>query len=124
MKVNINYKFKQINGQPLSDGSFEDGGKPKALTLQSIMVQSLLAHNEREEKIDANDKYKRYSLAMKINAIEAGENDHMMEMTAEDVTLLKSLIGKLWSPLVVGQAFEVLEEKEPSVKAVSVKDKK
>jgi len=113
--INLNYEFRRLDGEPITDGG---SGKPGTLNLQSVVVQSLLTHNEQQERIDGNEKFKRYLLAMKVNAKNEVDDKgfNNFELTSEEVTLIKNLVGKYWNPLIVGQAFEALEGKEPSIK--------
>ncbi len=97
MKLDLNQEFKALNGEVIKS---ESGN----LTLKSICSEALL-NTSPEDKLSGEEKAKRYQLAHNIFTSEA-EN---FEITVEEVALLKNLIGNLFTPLVVGQAFKFLE---------------
>lgn len=110
MKVKVSSILKNIYGEPLksqrkkpqpkrSDKSpeFED------LILKDIMVNALLGEYEGE-KLTGEEKLERYKLAMLIQEAKAE-----IDLSSKDMVLVKDLIGKSWSPLVSGQAWELIE---------------
>jgi hypothetical protein len=54
-----------------------------------------------------DEKVRRYRLARKLF------NASKVELTPEDVVLLKSLIGQIYGPLVVGQVWDLLDPAPP-----------
>jgi len=95
MKINFNQAIKNIKGEVVKD-----------LTLKSVSVEALLATFEDERSLSGEEKVKRFVLATRI---ESNSND--MDFKVEDVAKIKQLIGKGYGPLVVGQAWEMLEGK-------------
>jgi hypothetical protein len=71
--------------------------------LQKIIVDALQANVKGEESIAGTEKVKRFQLAVKVYS---GDE---VELSAEDIALIKDLIGKLYGPLVVGRSYELLE---------------
>lgn len=86
-------------------------GKPQP-TLGTICEQALLATfaDERDstgkETIEAKEKFDRWKLASKLNGTD-------VKLSAEELALVKKLVGKAYSPLIVGQAWSMLD---PGVK--------
>ncbi len=80
----------------------EETGKP--LTLSSIAVEALQAQFDDERQLSGDDKLKRWKLAVKVHG--AAEP---VELSAEDIALIKRLVGKAYSAAVVGPAFLALE---------------
>lgn len=103
MKVNLAYKFKTLDGKVIKDP------EGKEFTL-SVVVQNALLGMYNDEKIDGNEKAKRYMLSVKVY-----EAKDVIDLKSEDIALIKELIGKTGAPLVVGQAYEVLEGKNQKV---------
>jgi len=103
MKRNFDTTFKQLNGDDLKDGGAATAGVDAVLSLKVVSVNSLLAPFEVDKNLSGEEKLRRYLLATKIHA--GGEVD----LTAEDISLLKLLIGRGYSALIVGQAFLMLE---------------
>lgn len=113
MKIDLNFKLKKLDGSDLIDlepDGLDETGQPKfkpskPLTLRKAIVDSLTSNFQDEQKLEAMKKAKRGWLAMKI----WDHKDPLIELTAEEVTLCKDLIGKRYSPLVVAQAWSILD---------------
>ena len=95
MKVNFKETFKDIEGNEILDGG-------KATTLQTVAINALMAAYTDEQNLSGEDKLKRWKMSQRIFG---GEED----FSIEDVALLKKLIGKAYSTIIVGQAYEMLE---------------
>ena len=105
MKYKMNAPLLDINGDiikealPMIEGEEQ---KYAPITLGSLCVNAMLS-NDPKEVIIGTVKANRWNLAMKIH----GQVD--VELTAEEVTLIKDLIGKTHSTLVVGRVYDFLE---------------
>jgi coproporphyrinogen III oxidase len=97
MKINFAQEFQTFGGEVLKDG------EGNIFTLKGVCATVLLGQAQNE-KATGEEKMKRYDLAKKIWASE-GECD----VKAEDVATLKKLVGESYLPLIVGQAFKMLE---------------
>jgi len=75
-------------------------------TLKTACFNVLGATIKGEENLSGKDKMKRFELAMKIK--DSGE----INLTSEEITLLKELIGKMYGTLIVGRCYEILDPKE------------
>lgn len=106
MKRNFDFVFKNLNGTELKDGDAAVAGLDAALSIKTAAVNSLMSTFEADRNLSGDEKLKRYQLAVKING--GGEVD----LTAEEIALLKLLIGRAYPPLVVGQAYLLLEKDE------------
>jgi hypothetical protein len=100
MLINFTHEIKQLDGKSIPGL----GGKEKT-TLKDVAVDALLAQFQDEQNLSGEEKCKRYVLATRIYG-----NDEI-ELTVEEVALIKKLIGRGFSPLVVGQAYSMLEGK-------------
>ena len=81
------------------------------VTLQNATVNALMASDPNDNP-DGVEKAKRFTLAMKIHGTK-----EPVDVTAEEIALIKKLIGKVYTALVVGRAYELLEQKPEEVKA-------
>jgi len=105
-------KILDLNGKSFVDDvkcpADQTGKRPcdDETTLAVIAMRALLAPYQDEQNLSGEDKFKRFALAMKIK--DGGE----VPVSAEDIALLKKLIGKLYTPLVVGRAFPLLDPSE------------
>lgn len=97
MKRNTTAAIKTLTGEPIKDGQAD-------LTLGAVATNALLMPYEDERNLSGDEKVKRFKLAQRIHDA-AGEVD----ISAEEITLLKSLIAKAYTALVVGQAYAILE---------------
>ena len=93
MKINFNQPIKNIQGEEVKD-----------LTLKTVSVEALLATFSDEQSLSGEEKAKRYVLATRIYA-----NSEELDLTVEEIAKIKQLIGKGYGPLIVGQAWDMLE---------------
>jgi len=98
MKVNFKEPILGLDGNPIPDNN--TGGD---LTLGMVCSRSLIASDVE----DADEKMKRGSLAIKIY-----DSEEPMALKVEEVSLLKEVVSKMWSPLIVARAFPLLDENE------------
>jgi len=105
-------RLTNLDGSPVTDTEGKPLAKPP--TLGSICESALLSQfaDERDatgkETIEAREKYERWKLAAKINAATKD-----LALTAEELALVKKLVGKAYGPLIVGQVWTMLD---PGVK--------
>lgn len=102
MKINFEKVFKTFDGQPIMKGA--DSKEP--ITLKWVSIESLIGIYQDEKELQGEEKLKRYKLAMKIS------NGNIIEISVEEIALIKNLIGKAFGTLIVGQAWEYLEGKD------------
>ena len=98
MDVNFAQELKTLDGESIGNGR----GR-QTTTLKDVAVEALLATFQDEQGLSGNDKLERYKLAVRVN------ETLVQTLTAEEISLIKKLIGKAYSPLVVGQAYLMLE---------------
>ena len=98
-KINVDETLKTLDGQTMMDN---DGkGNAVEASLKTLLVNAVLAPTKDEKGVD---KVRKYELAKMI--FKGGEVD----LTAEDITLIKKQVGENFAPIVVGQVFEMLEK--------------
>lgn len=106
--IDFTRPITQLDGQALTGTD----GKPMATqpTLGSICESALLAQyvDERDpqtgkETISPEEKFARWKLAIKVNSAKD------VTLTSEELTLIKKLVGKGYSPLIVGQVWTLLD---------------
>ena len=95
-----------IDGKPLN------GDTKPALTLGDIAVTALHSTIEDDKTLSGLDKFKMDELARKIYKSKAAM------LSVEDVALIKTRIGKVYGPLVIGATWRLLDpsliEKQPA----------
>ncbi len=100
MILNVARELKQLNGQPIQDVGTD--GKATPATVRHVLVNALMQPKEKDLGME---KMKKYELATRIF-----KNDSV-ELDANEVAMLKNLVGELFAPLVVGQVWNLLEGK-------------
>lgn len=101
MKINFGLEIIGVDSKPVED---ED---KKPLILKKVCITALLG-NVPGDNISGEEKYKRYKLFRRID----DGVDGFTEVSDEEVTLLKTLIGKFYLPLVVGRAYDLFESQK------------
>jgi len=96
MKINFTVGLKNLEGKTLKD-------KGKDLTLKDVSANALLG-NYQDEKIDGEEKLKRFLLATKIY-----ESKGDLELTVDEIKMTKDLIARGYSILVTGRALQILD---------------
>jgi len=94
MKLKINQNLKGANDKPLLP----------ALLFKDVIERDLLSAVEGEK---VKEKLEKYELWRKVKSCLVE-----VELTIEEIALIKKLIGDLEYQLVMGQCFEFLEQKE------------
>ena len=95
MKINFNVGLKNLAGKTLKDGD-------KNVTLKNVSINALLGNYD--EKIDGNEKLKRFLLATKIYEVK-----DELELENDDVNLIRDLIAKGYSTVVTARAWQILD---------------
>jgi hypothetical protein len=75
------------------------------LTAKSICINTLLGAGL--EGLNGDDKYGRWELAKKIEM-----SNGSTSLTTDDIHLLRELVGVAYNPLVVGQLYDIFENKK------------
>ena len=95
MKVNLTAVLKDDKGIEVEDGS-----------LKTLLVNALFSNLKGDETLDGKKKYEMYTLSKKIS-----EAEEEVELSAEEITLLKDRVGKAYVVLFMGQIWDMLEGK-------------
>src|ERR1700741_2559296 len=93
-------------GKPVKEADVE-------LNLGGVAVSALLMLRQDDSNISGDEKFRRYKLAERLTA------GGVVDVSVEELALIKSLIGGMYQPIVVGAAFDLLERDLP---AESVQD--
>lgn len=99
MKINFDTVILDLKGNPVPAG--EDN---KPTTLGDISCIALQASFPDEQSLEGKEKFNRFKLAVKLS------NGGEIDLSSEDVALIKKLIGKAFTNVVVGRAWEILDK--------------
>lgn len=90
--MNLTQPITEIDGTEIREGE-------KPVTVRTMIVRGLLSP---DQNASPEDKYKRFKLAMRV---EAGEG-----LEAEDIVTIKECVGGAFAhPLIVGRVFDALK---------------
>jgi len=99
--------FKVITNLDGKEMKYNTDGSEKNLPVQQAIRLGLTASME-DDRAKGDDKFKNYQLASKIMG---AKKDEDLELTAEEVSLIKEKVGKFWGAEVVGFVYNLLEAK-------------
>lgn len=97
MKIKINTPILGLDGQPLLEG----------FTVKEAMVQSLVTVLPGDEGLTGVQKFQAFTLATKINSA-----DGFVDLSIEDMKLIKDRSGVMLSPVAMGRVWQALEQNE------------
>lgn len=98
--IDFSTVITDFEDKPVFDGD-------KEVTLRLLSVGALSAQFQDEQNLSPTDKFKRGDLAIKIyNSTEP------LAIKSEDVTMLKTVIGKAYGPVVVYRTYQLLDAGE------------
>jgi len=98
MKLNVLTTLKNLDGEDLIEPDAK--GEVSKVLLRNILVNALMIPAEKDT---GQQKVEKYMLAMDIQKHEE------VEVTPEQIVLLKSVIEKPYGPIVVGPVFQILD---------------
>lgn len=128
MKIDMNYKFKNLKGKTQRETAFEKDKKGLPVkdkwgnlvqvlgppfTLKSACLTVLTAPPEEVDERTGRpiENKAEYNIMLSELARDIYKSNGLVELSTDDVTLLKDYINKRYnlSPLIVAQAIEVLD---------------
>jgi len=86
------------------DGNEYHDTDKQPLTFKAAMIKALNAGHDGYEKPDGNAKLERYRIAKRLH--DSGDDT---ECTADEIVLIKKLVGWMYIPAVSGQFYEWIE---------------
>ena len=104
MKIDFSARIVNLDGEPVEENGV-------VLTLGSLSINALLATladlRGQTEQLPGTEKVRQATLAQKIHT------EGSVDLSAEDITMLKDRIGRAYSPLAVMQAWQLLDPASP-----------
>ncbi len=98
MRYDLSTRVTDLNNVQISDEIDREG-----YTLRSVLVRAAL-FVDRGKNPTAPEKLASYGLAKRI-----ATSSSLIDLPAEDVSHLKERIGVMFTPLVMGRVWEILE---------------
>ena len=116
MKIDFKQSLTNLDGSPLevtvsACPMCRRPRETKPATLQDLcsdaLVQGYRDARGQPIELSGEESVRRYSLARKIL------NEGTVELSPEDLTLIRKLVAKRYTPLFSGQMWGMLDPKEP-----------
>lgn len=104
MKKNLNQPILNLDDKPVVNTEIE--GQPP-LTLAYVCENALLSRR-RDDNLSGEEQVKRMGLALRIKAAE--KDGVEIDLTSEEVVLLKNQIVLTYNTLITGRSLVMLEE--------------
>lgn len=99
MKINTEKTLKTLDGENIKRDNNQD------VLVKDVILNSLLANFPDEQNLSGEEKVKRYALATKVH------QNTDPDLSIEELAMIKKLVGKMYTALIVGQMWEILEGK-------------
>lgn len=99
MKVNLNDTIKNLKGEPIKIRDTEEN-----MTLKFLCMEALIGTYESEKSLSGGKKAERWQFATRLQSTVGN-----IDLKSEEISLLKELIGMAYTPLAVGQAWQLLD---------------
>ena len=112
MKINVTQQLKNLDGTPMVTGKQicqmcgQVVGKTEPMTVRLAATRALSATFRDEQGLTGDEKWPRFHLALKLT------NEDEPDLKAEDVVLIKGLVGKMYGPIIVGRVWALLDPSE------------
>lgn len=104
MKFDLTQTIIGHKGEPIKKSETDED----PVTLGEILSMACVTADPQQHKT-GEDKMKIYRILQKV----AIEDDTECELKAEDITMLKRLVGDSYSVIIVGPVWDILEGKTP-----------
>lgn len=100
-EISFSTVILDMEGKPIVDQGVET-------TLGKYVIAALLAVYQDEPNLAGEEKVKRFVIASKIQSA-AGTPGQKVDLTVDEIALVKKLCGKAFAPMVVGRLWALLD---------------
>lgn len=106
MKIDLSRNLLTLDGTPIVFQMDAEGKPTEYATLQTVTTRALMAPRPDAQSANGQEALQLFSLAMRVH--QSAE----LDLTVEELATIKQRIAKGFStsPLIVGQAWSLLEE--------------
>lgn len=112
MKIDVTQQLAELDGAPMVTGKQicqmcgQVVGNEEPMTVRLAAVRALTAAFRDEQSLSGEKKIVRFHLALKII------DEDKPSLTAEEVVLVKKLVGKMFGPVIVGRIWAIMDPPE------------
>ena len=99
LAIDFRTPITQLDGKPFTN----EAGQPDGMTLGKVCTNALMANFPDEQGLSGDEKMRRFLVAKNIF------EHYDYSLNVEEIALVKKLVGKSYGPLIVGQAWALLD---------------
>lgn len=103
MEIDVATPLLDLEGNEVKNGD-------EVVTAKKVMINSLMGAYKDEESLEGTEKVKRYKLAQSLQAANG-----KFKFSQDDAERVKKLVNKMYTTLIVGAIFALLEETSEAV---------
>lgn len=108
MKINFNEVLKDLDDKKMSQPKYDDDNNQIGKEDITIGMICKIALSADEKDLTEDKKFGRFMLAMDIQ--KSMKNNEPLELTdANDASLLKKVVNRIYPPLIVGRVFQIID---------------
>lgn len=113
MKIDVTQQLTELDGTPMITGKQvcqmcgQVVSEKEPMTVGLAATRSLSATFRIEQNLGGEEKFERFRLALKIT------DEDEPALTAEDVVLIKKVVGMMYGPVIIGRMWAILDPPEP-----------
>jgi len=98
----LNTPIKDLDNKDITDPA-----NGKTANLKDSVTTALLFQDQNTGQLTGEEKLKRFALAKKVH-----DAPETVDLTAEDIVLIKDCVNKLYTTLIYARLVEALDPKE------------
>lgn len=112
MKIDVTQQLMNLDNTPIITGKRtcptcgQAVSEPEPMTVRLAATGALTASFRTEPDLAGEQKVRRFHLALRL--ADEGKPD----LKAEDIVLIKKLVGMMWGSVIVGRMWEILDPPE------------
>ena len=112
MKINVTEQLTELDGTPMITGKQvcqtcgQVVSEKEPMTVRLAATRALTATFRDEQSLPGEEKIVRFRLALKMTDTDAPD------LKAEEVVLVKKVVGKMYGPVIVGRMWSILDPPE------------
>ena len=109
MKIDVAQQLTELGGTPMVTGRQVCQvcgsviGESEPMTVRLAAVRALTAQYRDEQDLAGDEKVTRFHLALRLT------DESEPDLKAEEIVLIKSVVGKMYGPVVVGRMWSILD---------------
>lgn len=109
MRINVTQQLTELDGTPMVTGKQvcqkcgQVVNEKEPMTVRLATVRALTAMFRDEQSLEGEKKVARFHLALRIT------DEDEPSLTAEEVVLIKKLVGKMFGNVIVGRTWAILD---------------